>query len=327
MENQHPSADELYSYMDAPEAPDHTGLRYHLMSCAYCRSQIDKLSQLEINVKNFLPRIATAQQATEDSEHSIEHFVDQQFDGVNNLDMEAKIKSDPARLKAALHYAVHSTAMNKQTQNAVQAPDRANKPASSILQSTGINNFFNRVKLITQWPMPAWTLAPASFAIAALISFVLVANTNARQHAAQIAAYQDDATITFTKTDMPAGSIGFFHDAQSSRQAFSGISIKATQHGKNNATRNASDLEIQWPAVKNAKSYELEIYFYQNSEKQLLAQQTTRQPSILVKDVILTNGQHYQWMLSGVTDDGQKFHTTGDFVYLKNKNPESDGSQ
>ena len=171
--------------------------------------------------------------------------------------------------------------------------------------------------------MPAWTLAPASFAVAALISVVLISNMANQQQTEQIATFQDDATITFERAGMPSGSIGFFHDAQSSSKPFTGIKIAVNRKGegepgKGDKTEN-SQLVFQWPAVEKAVNYQVSIYHYQNNERPLLAEQSSNKTQLGFDNLKLSTGQHYEWQLSGDTENGLKFKTSGDFVYLERR--------
>ena len=313
MENQHPSAEQLGSYMDSPESAEHSKIRRHLMACDECRLRIDKLSQLEMDIKHFLPRFAIEGDFTDDTDQGVEQFIDQQLHGDQNLAMEEQIKSDPEVLKSALHYAVHSAAMSRNLATTNNAPTITATSPSSSLGASSIQQLLSRVKQSLQWPMPAWTLAPASVAIAALISFALLSTSVHEQQTVQLAAYQDDATITFERTGMPAGSIGFFHDAQSSSKPFAGIKIAIKQDANE---LEYSQLVFQWPAVEKAVNYQLSIFYFQNNEKQLLAQQSANESQISFDKLKLNNGQHYQWQLSGNTENGLAFNTKGDFVYL-----------
>ena len=324
MENQHPSAEQLCSYMESPESREHGEVRRHLMACDECRVRIDNLSQLEMDIKHIVPRLAANNDLIDDTEQRVEQFVDQQHTGEQNQSLEEQIKSDPQTLKSALHYAVHSAAMSRNLQT------MDNKPAVAATSSTvtpthvGFHQLLNRIKQSLQWSMPAWTLAPASIAIAALISFVLVSNPVHEQQTVQLATYQDNATITFERTGMPAGSIGFFHDAQSSTKPFAGIKIAINRQAEGKPGKSGkieySQLVFQWPAVEKAQNYELSIYYYQDSEKQLLAQQTSGVTQVSFDNLKLNNGQHYEWQLSGNTENGLKFNTKGDFVYLESVN-------
>ena len=220
MKNQHPSSEQLCSYMESPESRTHGDIRRHLMSCSECRLRIDNLSQLEMDIKHYVPRFAAEYNFADDAEQRVEQFIEDQYSGEQNQAMEEQIKSDPDSLKSALHYAVHSAAMSKNLETMHNTPVVAAASSTTTSATTsnqgGFHQLLNRIKQSLQWPMPAWTLAPASFAVAALISFVLVLNPAHQQQTVQIATYQDNAMITFERAGLPSGSIGFFHDAQSS---------------------------------------------------------------------------------------------------------------
>jgi len=321
MENQHPSAERLSSYMESPESREHGDIRRHLMACDQCRLQIDRLSQLEMDIKHFVPRFAAKQIFVEDGDQRVEQFIDQSLRGEQNQTMEEKIKSDPNALKSALHYAVHSSAMSRNLETTNRTPAIATASTSTSSKQGNFYQFLSRVKQSLQWPMPAWALAPASFAVAAIISFVLIVNPTNQQHTVQVATYQDDATITFERAGMPSGSIGFFHDAQTSTKPFAGIKIAVNREGESgqDGKIESKQLLFQWPAVEKSVNYKVSIYHYQDNEKQLLAQQSSNETQLSFENLKLTNGQHYEWQLSGDTENGLKFNTKGDFIYLESR--------
>ncbi|WP_455208038.1 hypothetical protein [Kaarinaea lacus] len=318
METQHPSVEQLIGFMESPEIGTHSNIRRHLMACDSCRRQVDKFSQLEMNIKHHVPRFTSQHTVVENTGQMIERFVDQQLDDEQHQLIQHRINSDPRVLKSALHYAVHSAAMSRNL-DALK-----NKPLTTGISSTTsrqglIHRWLRQMKQSLQSPMPTWALAPASIAIAAIVSLALVSHSVSHQPQAQIAAYQDDPRITFERAGMPSGSIGFFHDAQSSSKPFSGIKIAVNQTPGENGEVGNQQLVFEWPTIDTATDYQLSIYTYQDNDRQLLARQSSDKSQLIFSDLNLANRQHYQWELSGVTKNGLKFRTTGDFVYLDNR--------
>ena len=304
--------------MESPETGPHSNVRRHLMACDQCRQQVDKFGQLELDIKHHVPRFTVEPATVENTGQMIEHFVDQQLDDEQNQLIQHRINSDPSALKSALHYAVHSAAMHRSLDALKNKPLTTGTSSTTSRQGL-IHRWLRQMKQSLQSPMPTWALAPASIAIAAIVSLALISHSVNHQPAAQIAAYQDDPQITFERAGMPSGSIGFFHDAQSSSKPFAGIKIAVNQAPGENGEVGNQQLVFEWPMIEAATDYQLSIYTYQNNDRQLLAQQSSDKSQLIFTDLNLANRQHYQWELSGITKNGLKFKTTGDFVYLDNR--------
>ena len=118
MENIHPNSEQLSHYMESPESSAHKDLRIHLMACENCRSRVDKLTQLELDIKHYVPRLAPSIIVPEDKEHTIAHYIDGNPDVAKDNNIQQQILQDSDKLKSALHYAVHSAAMSKNSVNA-----------------------------------------------------------------------------------------------------------------------------------------------------------------------------------------------------------------
>lgn len=315
MENAHPKAEQLSFYMESPESSKHKDIRAHLMKCEKCRSRVDKLTQLELDIKHYAPRFRSLNNLKDDMEQVVERYMDKQPDTAQSGQIEQRIHNDPAALKAALHYAVHSTAMSKNidTMNislAVASPTATDiQPAS---EKSLLHRITHQLMQGLRWPTPAWILAPASLATALLLSYstvTLLARDN--QPLPHIAAFQDDATISFQKQGLPVGSIGFFHDTQSRSEPFSGIAISVP---------DGNTLNFGWQAIENATEYTVDIYTSKNGEKLMISRQTTQKPQLSFSNLNLVNKSHYQWQLSGSTRDGLKFTTRGDFIFYASGN-------
>lgn len=312
MQNQHPSTEQLAGYLDAPEAATQSEVRHHLMACQQCRVRIDQLTQLELDIKHYAPRFAGPAPISDGSDQAIESYLD---NGANlqvneQQDAENRIKSDPAALRAALHYAVHSSAMK-----------RGIDPATfgNVSQQTSTGNHAATRHRLKEWltrmirplrqPVPLWAMAPASLALAIVVGIGVFYSDGAGNRTGRLVAFQDNPTMTFQQPGAPAGSIGFFHDAQAQRKPFSGMTI---------ATNNNGDLTFRWPAITNATRYQLEIFTIVNNDQQLLKETTTTARTVTLQNVTLSDKQHYQWHLSGKTRDNMIFKTSGDFLYLQN---------
>ena len=311
MEHIHPNAEQLSYYMESPESREHKDIRIHLMACKNCRSRIDKLAQLELDIKHYAPRFAPLTDLNEDKEQAIERYIDGHLDEVQGMQVQQRIHNDHDALKSALHYAVHSAAMSKNIDTMNINPANI-APAAANAKGGAITGLLHRLIQSLQWPTPAWVVAPASLAVAALISYTFTASMMvATQQLPRIAAFQDNATISFQQAGVPAGSIGFFHGAQTRSEPFTGIDITVI---------DKKNLTLQWQPIANATQYNVEIYINRNGERIMVTQQDTDATHVTLNNIELLDGKHYEWQLSGKTQDGLQFQTRGDFIYYKGLN-------
>jgi len=311
MINTHPDVEQLARYMESPESGQHNTIRKHLMACDHCRTRVDKLIQLEFDIKHYVPRFRRQSAVSENTygaEQNIERYIDNQLEKEKSTSVRQQINSNPESLKAALHYAVHSVAMNKNMSNGDSDINLQKKQAATT--NTSNVSIFSNLSKFLQWPMPAWSMAPVTLLLAAVISLPLVnSQTENQNNGPLIAKYQDSPVISYASADIPKGSIGFFHDAKSRTEPFNSVEI---------TVNSAGDLSLRWQPVEKAKSYVLNIYRFKNSEKLQLASKTTAEPITTLNDIHWENGKHYQWQISGLTNDGLKFSTHGDFIFVNN---------
>jgi len=314
MQVTHPSAEQLSLYMESPESNEHRDIRQHLMHCEDCRNRVDHLTQLELDIKHYAPRFTSQLELRDDNDFLIERFVDGQLAQSQRAKTEQRIHSDPGALKTALHYAVHAAAMreNIDTMSATMSVNVESMTGESgrLGTTTGL---LQRILASLQWSTPAWTIAPASLVLAAIISytFFTTIGNSVFQDQPRIVAFQDQAVLKFQQTTMPSGSIGFFHDAQTHSEPFSGMHIQLDRK---------NSLNFSWPAVSNAADYTLALYDNQHGDLALVAQQTANQTNVQLQNLTLTRHGHYTWKLSGRTHQGVRFQSQGDFIYLGNSN-------
>jgi len=310
MQTTHPSTEQLSYYMESPESSEHKAVWRHLMSCNQCRNRVDHLTQLERDIKHFTPRFTSHASLHEDREQLIERYVDRHLEDDEQSDIERSIRNDPQALKTALHYALNTAVMSKNIQT---SPDNLKSTTTESQSTPATTGLLKRIKLSLQWPTPAWSIAPAALALAAIISYGLITlqgNLNPQGNS-NIVAFQDNPQLSFQQPGMPAGSIGFFHDAQVSTKPFAGMQINSSY---------PRQLEFTWSPIADASDYTLEVYTYQQGESVRIAQQQSDQPGIILADIALVNNHHYQWKLTGQTQQGLRFQTQGDFIYVNNRN-------
>lgn len=306
MKDTHPDVEQLTGYMEAPESSQYNKIRSHLMACDQCRGRVDKLAQLEFDIKHYVPRFSNQSAlAREDNseDQDIELFIDRQLDVKKSEAVRQRINTDPESLKAALHYAAHSSAMRKNIDSASSGSSRREK--HSITSSS---SFFGSLLGYFQRPAPVWTMAPVTLVLVAIVSLPLFySDTGSRDTGPVIAKFQDNAVISFSSADIPAGSIGFFHDAKSHSKPFDGIEITMNP-GKG--------LDLSWQPIDKAKSYSLSVYSFESAQKQEIVTVTTELPMISINNINWETGKHYQWQINGLTEDGLKYSTSGDFIVI-----------
>lgn len=319
-ENTHPNSEQLAGYIESPESSQHTPIRNHLMACDNCRVRVDKLNQLEIDIKHFVPRITRQQAVGNDlkdgsyddlygsEEQNVERYVDNQLNPEESQSVKQQLDSNPEALKAALHYAVHSAAMSRNIDTSNTNID--SKALKDNNSPNTFGSFFNKLLQYLQWPTPAWAMVPAVLVVATVVSSPLIYLSDSQQTTGVfIAEFQDNPVISYSSADIPKGSIGFFHDAKSSTEPFSGMDIIVTPNQK---------LDFNWQAIPKAKSYQFKVYEFNDGQKRELATLISNEPSASPDSIAWENEKHYQWQISGVTQNGLQYTTSGDFIFIRN---------
>lgn len=313
MKNTHPDVEQLAGYMESPESSQHSTIRKHLMSCDHCRTRVDKLIQLEFDIRHYVPRFrqqSVVNNNFDNENQDIEQFIDKQLDSDKSHSVKQQIQSSPESLKAALHYAVHSTAMNKNVNNSNSDSGLQKYKESRKDRATG--SVFHYLIQLLRSPAPVWSMAPATLLLAIIISLPLIySQTSYQDNGLLIAKFQDNAVLSYSSADIPAGSIGFFHDAKSRTEPFNGIDVTVNSN---------KGLDLNWRPVNKAKSYTLKVYRIENNEQHELISRSTTRPTVNLNNINLESGKHYRWQLNGLTEDGLKFSTQGDFVLINRGN-------
>jgi len=317
MTNQHPDIEILIDYADSPNAKAFSPVRQHLIHCSDCRFQVDRLSTLQQDIVNAIPRMAfnvDSAQADALLDQKIEGLINNQLDETSQQQVSAQLKENNDALKSALHYATHSTAMQRHLAETAPRPKAEEINGNGVSLSQRLGRY---IKAYLQKKTPLWRTAPAAIALSALLTIIILPLLNTPPAATnRIAVYQDNPVMHFKKGVLPNASIGFFGEANTMNIPYQGMKISAIA---------ADEIHFSWPSVQNAKQYTLTLYQYSNNEKKRLFNRST-QPSQLElnielnieqKGMALENNQRYEWQLSGTTHDEQQFSTRGGFVYYQ----------
>ena len=285
----HPQLEQLLDYLENPKATEHTELRRHMAGCAQCRKQVVGLNTLS----NTLSQAVAHEKTTEVPHKFIEDLVDGKFEEPQRQEAQKQIKQNKDALKAALHYATHSTAM-RTAENTTQALTSTTNTQTGLLQR------------LFAWRPPALTTIPlaaaAAFAIAITVVPLLDKPNN---NMLAVVAFQDHAVLALQAPAADTPGMGFFHSAQKREVPFAGIQMQYDRQ---------SGVTTHWPMVESAKNYHLQLSSITNKGKQFLAEADSQLPQAHFKNLKLEAGRHYQWVLTGLTETGLSFRTEGGFA-------------
>ncbi|MFV2060800.1 MAG: hypothetical protein ACC653_08945 [Gammaproteobacteria bacterium] len=300
----HPSTENIIAFLEAPDSLDYNDLELHLASCSGCRLQVNRLSQLQKDllspdfVQQQLLQGITSKKSTEFetalSEGKIENYVDNKLDKNEYQNIDELVKNDPQALKAALHYASHKSAMQRELA----------EPAIDVAKRT---NYFDLVALFKKYftmTIPAWVMIPATgFASIVLVIFMNSQLVN-QQDAIKIASYQDNAVIQYSGKNTPPG-IGFFSNAFTKVKPFNNVKIEVV---------GESTLKLNWPKIENAVSYSIRVQKIDKGQNIIVGELTGPNTTVEFKDIKLDKQVRYQWILTGKTTANETFYSSGGFV-------------
>ena len=302
----HPNTEALAAFLADPQAAEFEELSLHLASCGDCRSQVKVLSALQEN-----PAIidsAYRQPAAGDTadleqamqQQQIEYYVDGQLQGEEKQHTATLLQDNPLALKAALHYACHSSAMR-------------GKAAGSLNGSTSGQRSKNRrehlafMTAVRHWlrlRTPVWLAVPTTAIVTVTLLLVLLPRTPHYAGDFTIASYQDNAVIQFQKKNQSPG-IGFFSNAHKTIKPYNNMQVKLV---------SGHSIALFWPAVEKAKSYTLRLQMFKNGQKITLGEVTTTTTHAEFTNIDTNANLRYEWVLSGETTDKKTFYTSGGFV-------------
>lgn len=287
----HPDLAQLWEYLEGPQASDQAATLDHLIDCAHCRTRVARLTTLQNRVQQQLPQLR-AMEGSEADALEIARWVD----GAAGISHDPRLKN-PAWLKAALHYAVHRSALQCDLPQA-QTPPRAAPAASGL-------SFLQRMTQLFTWRLPLWIPAATAAALAwATLGLPLLTTDQGSAHMLPLATYQDAPVMHFRPAAAQPG-MGFFAAANSVERPFTGVQVTRPQ---------ARTLELRWPPVENATEYRVTLYRVTNQRSEVVAQQTPASAHAVFNDFDFTANRRYEWEISGSTRDGSTFSANGGFA-------------
>jgi hypothetical protein len=311
---QHPTMDTLLAYLDDAENSDFAEVRLHIATCRDCRASIDNLTRLQQSVRDsgpFQHRLAevSAQLASALDQQAIERYVDGELDATQRESIAQLLNSEPNALKAALHYASHSTAsyhLREETQHPAAATSVASPQTTTAKRTatSASNGLIEQLKKFMDFRPPVWISVPATAAVVFIMTIAVLPDWSASTPHFTVAAYQDKPVIHYQGEDQLPG-IGFFNKAHRSTVAFGPMEIRYNDN---------LDLSLHWPQVPKAAHYHLALYLISEGQKITVQEKDLTENQTTLVDFKAEAGKRYEWTLNGKTSDAQSFYATGGFV-------------
>jgi hypothetical protein len=309
----HLRIDALTAYLADPEAATSADTGRHLSHCATCRRRLSVLSALNQSRPTIRPEGATATAMQTDAElrrllrnQSIERYVQGRLGEEARIRVRNKLSEDQTALKAALHFARHSAAMER----ALSAPVAAaatTSPAQARQRRQGRRDAPSFLAAIKAWlnrRIPLWATMPTAALVAGALAFCLMWWYPPHQHRLEIALYRDTPMIQFRSPQQGPG-VGFFNTAPAGQTLFSDVAVSLAGGGR---------LEIAWPPVPQATAYRIELSQIKDGVATVLEDRNTSDTRAVFEGLEIVPGQRYVWMLSGNTTDHRRFQAQGGFV-------------
>ena len=282
--SRHPQDQSILTYVKSPESDEYRDLRLHIAGCSYCRRRAE-LTALLRQQGHWLESEAAAVEARMHDlfagrlEHEQAHAYRQE------------LKQDPARLRAALHYASHARAMRE---IGAAAPSRASL----------WNSLLSRLQQGLNFQTPVWQTIPAAAVLLVLGVMFFGQITPTGTTGTEVIAFEDDLVVQFVAQE-PQPGIGFFAQPGVNAIPFAGMNIELVGNNR---------LRLSWPQIETAQDYQLKLQVFRNGETQVLARRTLDGTSVELEIGEPLTQHRYEWVLSGDTSDNRSFYTSGGFV-------------
>lgn len=308
----HASIDELADYLDNPHSEASKTVSRHLAQCATCRSQINTLTAMKGHLTAVTADACDPSMQTDGTlsemlqSQTIERFVDGQLVDEERQRVKKALAERPLALKAALHYASHSAAMEK-TLHSKGASSPAGGPVGRVEHGRSRGSLLlTAVKAWLTRRVPLWTSLPAAaLATGMLLMMSLTFSNNPHRGEIQIASYQDNPVVEFRSASQAPG-IGFFGTAARSRAPFGPVAVVVSAEG---------DIIISWPPVPQASAYVVRLARREKGGTTPLSETATTATTATFKGLEIINDHRYVWTLSGKTADQKDFYAEGGFVF------------
>lgn len=297
--------DTLAAYAESPEAGDVSEVRRHLTGCASCRKAVAGVQQVRAALLVAPPLAEPDSGTAHPTEGEIAAYVEGMPVEDRTGTIPAHLEACGACMKAALHFAAHSTtmrdALGANAQVAAAGTSRGRQAAR------GRARIWAGVTRALECRVPAWVGIPATVVAVALVVAVWSGGRfGGGGDGHTLAVYQDEPVIIFTPTgDAPPG-IGFFGAAREKSRPFEGIQASMGGQGR---------VHLRWPQVEDALDYTVRLYLVGADGSRMVGEAQGNEPeAVIPTDGGLVPGRRYEWRLTGTTHARGTFMATGGFV-------------
>jgi hypothetical protein len=300
----HPELTQLWEYLEGPEAAPQAATLDHLTECAVCRTRAARLATLQSRVQQMVPRLGANAYAESDA-LEVARWVDAATDIGQDMAHDPRLRN-PAGLKAALHYAVHRSALQRDLPDARPAPAPRAQPAGPATL------LIQRIAKLFTWRAPLWIPAAAAALVWAALGLPLLTTDTDSVRALPLVSYQDSPVMRFQSAGAARPGIGFFSAANITERPFTGVQLTRPQAGT---------LELRWPVVENAVQYRVTLHRNPGPTREAIAEQIATMPHAIFNNFDFAANRRYEWEISGSTRDGATFRASGGFVVPKSQHP------
>ena len=299
--SEHPELEQLKNYLNNSASAEFSGLRLHLAQCSQCRALIDGLTGLEQVSQQVLSMQTERDTLSEQQHQKIADYIDGRLSGDEHLQIKEFLQLNPLAMKAALHYASHSSAMDKA---GLESTTDTISVATTGMAVNLWSGFMKKVNDLMSFQTPVWLTVPVTAVLVAMLSVTLLDQSPPEQSKYLIASYQDNAVIQFRPKDHLPG-IGFFNNTTELSEAYANLKVPVSED---------RHFRIQWPAVAQAINYTFRLHMFSQGSKLLVGEVTTEKTSVVISTKLDDINHRYKWVLSGETSDHRVFSTNGGFV-------------
>ncbi|MBU2864281.1 hypothetical protein KO489_10530 [Reinekea forsetii] len=298
----HFNAEELLGFLDDPKNPSQQVLRTHLVDCAQCRNKLAQLKAMPTQLLESQMHLASCQGLTDEDALLIAAYVEKRLDTAEHQKIEQRIKHDAQWQKAALHYAMHSTQVN--ALESIQ--HTAAVTSSKKSQHKNKKSWFEKIRnSLDSWQAPIWQPIAATFIVTFAVGLFVINDaqnkTTDATDAPQLVQFQSDEGLFWQQ---PTPGLGFFHSANAERAPYAGVYIQL----------DALQLNAQWPAIEGVEIYQFRITHFTQGAIHTIADQQIADTELTLPASLFSSGKAYEWVLSGLANDGRQFQTSGGFV-------------
>jgi hypothetical protein len=288
----HLTHEQMIEFIEAPEDPQVMAIRDHVVSCSQCRNKMADIETTLTQLRERHASLSSYQTSGIDPIQLADYFA-----GTLSTQVHAQIKAalahNPQLTKEALHFLTHDAAMNRSVADKVQPETAPPETAPNMAQRL--------LTWLNSWQLPVWQPVSASVALVFVLGLLInFGSTDVMQ-------FQTDSGL-YWQTPQPG--MGFFQLATAERSDYDGVSI----------SQNEQTLMFDWPAVDGVSDYRFELQTLSGGRIESLGEQVVQATQTEVAIDQFIRGKHYEWVLSGLADDGKAFQARGGFVLMTSGN-------